>query len=220
MTCPDCKREGVIVERTNDNGDSVSRRRKCVPCGATWWTDERIRRGSLLRITAQGYAAVDTGSQGTAPVRPGDLGGLDLSGSLSVANPAPSEPQVQTPARVKRQRVYVEPKYTPEFELLWEGCDRVGTKSEAFAAWEQVGKPDPAEVVATWKRYRDSIGEQHPKHVSSWLRAFGHKQEWVPLHTDRRPVRVQQPVVSFAVREEAQRKARQLDRRFEAAGGK
>jgi hypothetical protein len=133
-------------------------------------------------------------------------------------NPAPSEPPDQTRARVKTPKPRPAPDYTPEFEVLWVGCDKQGLKSTALIAWREVGSPDPVDVAATWKRYRASIPvDQQPKHVSSWLRAYGHEQEWPSRAEIQKALR---PAENYARREEREREERRLDARADLILGR
>ena len=110
---------------------------------------------------------------------PSDL--LSVRSLISAVNPDSVVIPIRGRARVKPKRVRVEPAYTPEFEVLWAGCDRSGAKLTAFEAWQEVGSPEPKDVIKAWGRYRASIPEdQAMKHLSSWLRAFCHRQEWLP----------------------------------------
>ena len=93
----------------------------------------------------------------------------------------PGDPQYHEPPP-RRVKPISPPMYPPEFELAWAACDKVGTKADAFRAWEQVGRPNAAALATSWAAWKriawvDGIGLQH---VATWLRAFNWRETPVP----------------------------------------
>jgi len=69
------------------------------------------------------------------------------------------------------------PAYAAEFERFWRESDKLGSKSDAHKAWEQVGKPGADALLASraaWLEHWAGIGV---KHIATWLRAFDWQQE-------------------------------------------
>ncbi len=93
------------------------------------------------------------------------------------------------------------PVYAPEFELFWSNSDRLGSKSDAFRAWEQVRSPAADLLVKSrqaWLAHWDGIGV---KHIATWLRAFDWRQEPAPKvsiykHSDL-PLLTERPARNF-----------------------
>jgi hypothetical protein len=72
------------------------------------------------------------------------------------------------------------PVYSKHFECFWDHSDKLGSKSDAFRAWEQVGSPPPDRLMASrsaWLQHWAGIGV---KHIATWLRAFDWQQEPAP----------------------------------------
>lgn len=215
MNCPACGIPDSRVFKSIDDGTTVTRLRRCM-CGVQWRTDEVVILKTLRTIPTQGQTPVATNGHPPPPVAtnpPSSSGGVGggLSGIVQETIPEtdPNPGLVVNPkrARERKPRTRTEPDYEVEFLELWRGCDLVGTKLTAQAAWREVGRPRAAEVITVWKLYRASVPlSQSPLHVSTWLRAFGHRQEWVPL-----PARATTPITgrfeSAAVRAEREHRA-------------
>lgn len=65
MTCHECSSTDTRVIRTIP-GKVVSRQHNCRTCGVTWWSEDRLRRGSIAAISSlpagQGRAAASSDS--------------------------------------------------------------------------------------------------------------------------------------------------------------
>lgn len=110
MTCPKCDSKTEVVKSVV-GATAVDRLRSC-PKHGRFWSVER-----LLRWVA-GFTGNPPATASQPPANPpathgqpagnnsvvGDLGGSQSSLSLSVMNPAPSEPPDQTPARVEPRK--------------------------------------------------------------------------------------------------------------------
>lgn len=104
--------------------------------------------------------------------------------SLPLCTPPliPPDPPPTSPTTRSRARGTLgPPAYTPEFEALWDATG-TGSKAKAFAAWNRIGRPDAALLMASWQRWQttawaDGIGVLH---LSTWLNGFDWQQDPKP----------------------------------------
>lgn len=99
------------------------------------------------------------------------------------------------------------PKYTADFEDFWQPSDKLGSKSDALKAWEQVGRPPAAALLASRRAWLDALQGIGVKHIATWLRDFDWQQEPAARvrPADPPPPRTPGPARNF--REEATQQA-------------
>lgn len=186
MICPSCHSDRAYVHRTQRTLTETSRACRCA-CGASWWTDERVRRASLVTgkpslVTHRQRTGELEGSPGKQAVikkinelaaglsdsstRKGGRGGSLSSGSGSlfpVSSPDPSQPSESGSLERSSEssRAKVPGAYSGEFERLWEHTGKSrGNKGAAWKAFAaiRVPKPVPGALRIAWDAYMASSG--------------------------------------------------------------
>lgn len=203
MTCPGCGSSDTKVTRTIP-GAMVSRQHACCSCPTGWWSDARPRRGSIYSLST-GH------KQGTS--QPSDQGSLSLSPDFdpdSVVSPNRArEPDAKPPER----EVFVFPvvgKGESQWALLESGDREL---REAFPAIDAMGEYRKALLWLNANPARKKTRRGMPAFLLRWFDKAQNSGRSAAISAPR-------PATSFAIREEEERRARQFDRRFTAAGGK
>lgn len=207
MICPACRSDRAYVYRTSRTLTETTRSCRC-DCGASWLTDEKVRRGSLKTSSASYVAqgqrtdalqAADEVREAASKikdlaiefsdssVRGGGLGGA--SGSLFPIPVSPPSPSQQSGSEVlgrKKTRARSNPPRPfdskPGFGRLWEATGRIGGKQDAFDAYcrMEAELPSHEEHVRAWEAYLATLSDPtKANHLSTWLNKRRWADSWV-----------------------------------------
>lgn len=91
-------------------------------------------------------------------------------------------------------QVIAPPRYPEEFNLVWEGTAKTGTKAKAYRAWLAVGCPLATAIAPAWKAWEAHWNGFGVEHVSTWLRAYNWQETPAP-RAKPAPVRTEPPPV-------------------------
>lgn len=197
MNCPECGSTSSVYEtRTESKGKVVTRRRRCDSCGATWKTEERVQRASIIASkpvpTAPLLAHTCPTNRENPPISGLDLGSKEGFSLVSpLQSPSDLSPQKESTTRAQTAGTVGKTahEYTPEWEDFWATTNGKGSKWNAFKAWQKLGRPDLAKLTAAWADWMRSPdwvkeGGRYQQQVVTWLN--GRMYEQRPPGVDRR----------------------------------
>lgn len=140
MNCPACAMPGSGVSKTIVD-KTVTRRRSCEDCGASWTTDERLRKGTISVATGRPSLATNS-PVSSGPKSPADHG-TESKLEKRAAQLAPQKaPNSEVP----------KPKYSELFEECWKLYGRKEEKDEGFSQWRLQAK-----LIGSERELRDLI---------------------------------------------------------------
>lgn len=181
MNCPECGTENTRVVDTF-KGATERRHRRCA-CGVTFKTTETVDKNSIRvpLVPISSNRSQPNGDQSRLiPTESQPIGEKPI---LSDPDPVRSDSgslsdlRLDLSQRVDRARVY-----EPEFLAFWDAIEpigrRKGDKAEAQKVWTRKGKPNSAELVEGWRRYRISCGDGYTMDADRWLRKDGWRDEY------------------------------------------
>lgn len=102
------------------------------------------------------------------------------------SDPAPlSDLRLDLSQEVDREKA----AYEQDFLSFWEAIEpigrRKGDKAEAQKVWRKKRRPNSANLIVGWRRYRNSCGDGYTMDADRWLRGDGWLKEWEAAPAER-----------------------------------
>lgn len=205
MTCPECG-AGMRVADTHTSGTdkapTTERVRTC-PCGERYLTEEWIkRRLTPIRSPNSSHSAI-SGNRATTEPLPTDNGttvneqpndgkkAANGENTTLFLDPIRSDPAPLSDLRLDLSQEVDREKaaYEQDFLLFWDAIEpigrRKGDKAEAQKVWRKKRRPNSANLIIGWRRYRNSCGDGYTMDADRWLRNDGWLKEWEAAPAER-----------------------------------
>lgn len=174
MLCPECSNRMSVI-KTMVVPSRTLRLTECA-CGVRAETEEKvIRRLPMLPATVR--QPPGNGPNNTSNRSATENTTLFLDPIRS--DPVPlSDLRLDLSQEVDREKA----AYEQDFLSFWDAIEpigrRKGDKAEAQKVWRKKRRPNSANLIVGWKRYRNSCGDGYTMDADRWLRSDGWLKEW------------------------------------------